>query len=607
MRKPAVSDEPTDFHELPFWKRAWVVFVVEYRDLSLPNKLVLGAIVFGLALAPLAPFAKPFLAEWKQKQAFNTALDAWEKGDFATAGSAFREATKGSTAVERWVEYARFATDAGEENATSIWRRTVALNPQDPDLQTGYANTILETGKPADALAAIAAMPEEVRKDPRVLTLRAEAFLLLGRDEQAATAFRQASAAAGTSDEVTALKLAIIGSKVGDSNERAAARTALERFSESSDRHIRIPALRAIVDSASGEELATAAGKLARSEDASFDDRLTAFKVLLAADAGTAHAILPELQSAAESDPKHSVQLLRLLLETDNEYFATKWLVAREGDPVEVTARLAVETSLHAGDWKALELHLADSGLADPQLARMLLSAQTFRATRPDFALDRWKNALRQVHESGELLDVAARVARGMNWDDAWIVTKRRALELDPTNAEVFDELIAFHKNRRDLPGMFAVINQRLGAEPGNAELRNLALHCRLVLAVGNPQANLAEAQDFARTSPGDPESATTLALALYRADRLEEAAEVFGSMKPEALEDPERAIFYGMTLAALGRGSEAMEILQSASGADATLFPEVIAFRARALEAAAAGNPPQTTADDAFGGNASL
>ncbi len=76
------------------------------------------------------------------------------------------------------------------ERIASLQRR-LASRPADTALRATLARALLDAGRPAEALRTIEQAPAAQQSEPRLLELRAEALLLLMRDEEAAEAYRQ--------------------------------------------------------------------------------------------------------------------------------------------------------------------------------------------------------------------------------------------------------------------------------------------------------------------------------------------------------------------------------------------------------------------------------
>jgi Flp pilus assembly protein TadD len=95
-------------------------------------------------------------------------------------------------------------------------------------------------------------------------------------------------------------------------------------------------------------------------------------------------------------------------------------------------------------------------------------------------------------------------------------------------------------------------------------------------------------ARDLYEREPANPAYASTYAFALYTRGDAKKALQVFASLKPEQLRQPEIAAYYGVILAAANDKPQAEEFL--ALGEKAQLLPEERAMIERARRTLANG-----------------
>jgi len=127
-------------------------------------------------------------------------------------------------------------------------------------------------------------------------------------------------------------------------------------------------------------------------------------------------------------------------------------------------------------------------------------------------------------------------------------------------------------RSRTDTLELYKESRQKFLAEPQNVTARNNYI----LLALLSKQ-NVDSAHQLARAlykeHPADPAVAASYGLSLYDQDKPDEAVTVMDTLKPEQLNEPVIASYYGLFLAAAGHAEKAQKYLQL--GAQAAMLPE--------------------------------
>jgi tetratricopeptide (TPR) repeat protein len=125
--------------------------------------------------------------------------------------------------------------------------------------------------------------------------------------------------------------------------------------------------------------------------------------------------------------------------------------------------------------------------------------------------------------------------------------------------------------NTRGLNKVYSAKIENVPGAPDLTNRNNFAVSSMLL------RINLGKAYDIARDLykrlPEDPIIASTYGYSLHLQGRTEEGLAVFGKLKPESVEIPSVALYYGVLLSAAGRPYEAERYLALAQAAH--LLPE--------------------------------
>ena len=203
---------------------------------------------------------------------------------------------------------------------------------------------------------------------------------------------------------------------------------------------------------------------------------------------------------------------------------------------------------------------------------RLAFLSEASRQLKDVAAPTLWRSAMR---DAGDRLGALALL---INLADAW---QRPADKEDvlwqiyqrhPQERWTLRELGRLYQAQGDTRGLNKLFGVLAELNPKDFEVRNNLAATSLLLKL-----NVNKAYDLARElrtqRPDDAIIASTYAFALYVRGNTAEGLAVLQKLKPEALENPPVALYYGVLLSASGKPAEARKYLDL--GQHASLLPE--------------------------------
>jgi len=224
-------------------------------------------------------------------------------------------------------------------------------------------------------------------------------------------------------------------------------------------------------------------------------------------------------------------------------------------------------------DCAGLENFLAGQKWRDLEFLRLGLLARAASGQQHNVAADaRWHAALDAT--AGRLGPLALLLGLANDWgrdpeDVLWEIGSRF-----PREDWAFLELEKRYLSAGNTRGLNKLYNTRLRSQSGanDATNRNNFATSSLLLKVNLSQAH-ETARDLYRQRPEDPVVGSTYAYSLHVQGRTEEGLTVLARFKPQSLELPSIALYYGVLLSSSGRTGQATRYLALAE--KALLLPE--------------------------------
>ena len=469
-------------------------------------------------------------------------------------------------------------SEAGRSPVALLWRnRVVELNPRSLDDRLALAQSAMLFRDYASATNALEGVDAAGKETVAYHDIAGAVAAAVNQFAQAEAHFLEAARLEPT-NVVPQLNLAVVRLHATNASVRAEARATLTHIA-SSNAALRCQALRALlVDAVGSRQTNTAlvlSEDLVKQTNSAFSDRLlrldvlkgsqnTGFKPALAAfqrEAGTNAAKIYELSvwQMARIGPAETLAWLRNLP-----------MNSQTNQPV---ALLAAECQTMLDDWRALQSSLEQQNWAELEFTRHAFQARALRGQ--DFtgaAKAEWDLALKAANGQKGSLVMLLRLATQWNWqsereDLLWTIVNQYPGERWAVPA-LNQALFADGRTR----SLMLLYNQQLKRSPSDLALKNnLAMTALLLDAQELAPYQLA--REVYQQAPTNSAYVSTYAFSLYLQEKNTEALKVIEQLKPQELQNPSIAGYYGLILKATGNGAKARVYLESAF--KAPMLPE--------------------------------
>lgn len=574
------SKRPYHFDELPLHRKVKVFLRDRYRALNLPNRILLWLLLIGVVGASALFAAKPLIKKWRQNNALIAARQFVKNGDVVSAAASYSTAVSKSTDVERWREYAQFATDIRHPAAPKIWDEVIRLSPNDADAWGSKVQACLLLLDFRNARRVLDEAPFEVKQSLSFKLARASALVMMDEREEARRLFADLELPSTSTPKIQ-LVYSLLALDLGTHEQKLQAPETLQQLAQSSDPQIQLMALQALIKHATENKLRAhgieAAKRMLALPDVKPENQLLALEALIQFEAPNLDQTVAAVGKGFEESDEARQFFVQFLVNRDAQALARRWIDRLQtGAPDIDTARLHAEVMLARGDWDDFLENIQTSNLSGDTAYQIRQLTQLARGNaHNESTLRSWKIILQSNTTTPEVLGFALEIAKRSGWKEAALATLERGREMVPNNQFVLSQLASHYLEARDIEKLYDVQSHSAKLNPRNFDARNAALLVQLILGAGNPAENLAAAEALIADSPNTPEFRTTYALALYRAGRLVDAEEIFASMSEDEMRNPERALYHGMVLADLGQKTLALKRLQFAGEHLDKLFDE--------------------------------
>ena len=335
------------------------------------------------------------------------------------------------------------------------------------------------------------------------------------------------------------------------------------------------------------------ADALVAQEGCTFRDKLTRLTTLrlIADERSTPYLI--ELRDAALSEPMDLYALLMWMNTNNLVLMVEEWV---HFFPQEMISRppvgLAVsEALMRNGEWQKLEDLIGTAKWGELEFMRKAFLTAALEHTGEDGEAAReWTDAVSAARTRADGLERLARFAAQAKWAGRAEELMRTLATMPHCPRWVIDSLWkdAFqHGDTAQLQKLSGVLAK---SDPKGIATRNNYAFLSLLTrsAEGNPNRI---AETLHKEHPENALVASTYALSLHQQGRAADAVAVMSALKPEALREPQVALYHAMFLLSIGQAERADEFLKLS--AKWPMLPEEKALLERAKAAGAkAGGP---------------
>lgn len=539
--------------------------------------------VLGLMLAGIAggifvwPHAARRYHRWNSQRHLQSASAFFAKGDYRHAMVSAQGALQHNFADPDATRIMAKSLEILRAPGAAEWRERLAvLSPGDAENILARARAALKTNGVESAVQMLDGLSPEERNSAAYHDVAA-AIAMGKKDPASAEAHWAEAARLEPADDRHQLNLAHLRLESRNPDARAAAVAALQELRKQPPASLE--ALRLLLTDALStgnmERVGEMADALVADARSTFADKLTRLTALRRVQDARSGPYLLELRDAAVADPANLSSLMIWMNSKDLSLMVTEWVSALPQESMAPPAvRFAVaEAYSRVGEWTKLMEFTKSSTWADMDyMRRAFLSRAHDRLDEEDGSAREWTLAVSAARARSDAVERLIKIALAWKWD-------KRA-----------EELMWILSTRPECPRWVAVSLWKSASQRGETARLHKLSH---VLVKLDPQSvatrnNYAFLSLLTRNDEGDPhriaaslhreypdnvEVTTTYGLSLHQQGRAIEAVAQMSALKPEALRQPQVALYYAIFLIAAGQQEKAEEFLKLSEGSP--MLPE--------------------------------
>lgn len=517
---------------------------------------------------------------WKRDHMMSLARQFAAKSDSRNALLCLQQVLRSDP---RHLEGARMMAqllEAGRSPAALVWRnRVVELNPRSLDDRVALAQTALIFGDRSCATNALEGVDEVGRTTAAYHNVAGAVATSEGQLAEAETHFMEASRLEPT-NPLPQLNLAAVRLHGTNTLDIEEARIALRRITTNPNSGLRCQALRELVADAMhykrADEALTLTRQLLQETNSGFSDRLLLLAELQKNDNPEFKSTLADFQREAADASAKLYELTLWQMVNRSPADALNWLrsLPQKTQTNQPVAFLTSQCLLMQQDWRGLQAWLQPQNWAELEFVRHAFEARAMRGQDLVVgAKSEWDKAVAAAGGHKGTLVMLLRLAAQWNWqteaeDLLWTIVDRYPGENWAMQA-LTQALFVGGRTR----SLMTLCQKQLKLTPKDLKVKNNLAMIALLL-----DANELKPHDLAREvyerEPTNAAFASTYAFSLHVQKKDAEALKVLERLKPQELQQPSTAGYYGLILQATGNKPKAKPFLEWSSRAP-VLLPE--------------------------------
>lgn len=515
---------------------------------------------------------------WKQNRMMNLAHTFAAKGDGRNVLLCVQQILRSNP---RHLEASRMMAallEAGRSPGALLWRsRVVELNPKSLDDRLALAQSAMMFRDYMVATNALEGVDQAGRKTAAYHNVAGVVAAAANQRAAAEAHFLEAARLEPT-NPAPQLNLAVVRLHGTNTSAMAEARTTLMSISSSSPA-LRCQALRELVVDAMGSRQTNAALELSKNlmqqTNSAFSDRLLRLDVLKGSQNAEFKPALAAFQREAGTNTAKIYELSMWQMTRIGPAETLAWLqsLPKNTQTNQPVALLTTECYTMLRDWRGLQNSLKQQNWAELEFVRHAFQARALRGQDMSGAAKaEWDMALKTANGQKASLVMLLRLAAQWNWqsegeDLLWTIVNQY-----PGEQWAFRALAqALFAGGRTRPLMM-LYSQQVKRAPSDLGARNNLAMTALLLDAKELNPNVL-AYEVYQKAPTNAAFASTYAFSLHLQKKDAEALKVIERLKPEELQNPSNAGYYGLILKATGNGAKAKTYLELVS--KAPLLPE--------------------------------
>jgi hypothetical protein len=520
---------------------------------------------------------RPAYRKWEQRRLVAEARTFLAKGDYRNVSLSAREVLSINPSNLFACQIMAGLAELAGSPALLDWNRRIAEISPTPENRLRLASTALHLQRPPYSLTT--QILDDLRGGATNLAMfhvvSADLAIRLNELDKAELEFA-AAARLEPSNELHRLNLATLRLASTNADVAAEGRAVLESLRRSTN--FGAVALRSLaMESLRRQDFAAAAAwsdELVANPRCTIGDRLQHLDILLRDKGPESTSYLESLKERAVTNVAEVRGLSTWFIQHNRAEEALRWLTnlppaVRAQQPVPLAT---TETYVALKDWAGVQSFLADQRWAELEFMRFAILSEASLQRREIAAQSYWRSAVREAGDRlgalGTLFNLAETWQRAQDKEDLlWHIYERHPGERWTLNE--LGRLYQTEGNTRGLNKLFGVLAE---LNPKDFNARNNLAATSLLLKLNVPKA-CELAKQLYTERPDNAIIASTYAFALHLRGSTAEGLAVLQKLKPESLEDPSVAPYYGLLLSASGQPAQAKKYLDLAQ--PAKLLPE--------------------------------
>jgi predicted Zn-dependent protease len=460
-------------------------------------------------------------------------------------------------------------TEAARSPSALLWRtRVVELNPHSLDDRLALAQTALMMRDHATATNALGGVDQAGQSTVAYHNVAGAVAAAANQSALAEAQFLEA-AMLDPQNQSVQLNLAVVrlhGTNLAAITE---ARDSLKQLSSyATNSFLRCQALRELAFDAlrhrQGDQALGLSKQLLQETNSTFKDRLLRLDVLQATQPAGFRPALTAFEREAGGDPGKIYELATWQMTKTSSQDALTWLrtLPSNTQTNQSVELLVAECCTVLRDWRGLQSSIARQNWAELEFVRHAFLSRALRGQElTDSAKAEWEQALKAANGQKGSLVMLLRLAAQWNWqsegeDILWTIINRYPGE--QWAIQTLGQAMYAGGRTRSLMQLYSQESKRVPSDL--SAKNNLAMTGLLLDAQEIKPYDLA--REVYQKSPTNASYVSTYAFSLYLQGKNAEALKVIKTLKPQELQDPSIAGYYGLILKATGDRARARAYL---------------------------------------------
>jgi Flp pilus assembly protein TadD len=519
------------------------------------------------------------IASWEQRRLLTSAKAFLAQGDLQSAEISCRQLIQlNPNEQAAYPLLIAIGEQTNSPQALTWASKLVELSKGDPHALGRFAVLALKFGEVEAAQDALNRLPAASKETADTLSLQAAINVVNGRLSDAESLFDRA-AKLEPSNLSHRLNLLKIRMQLRDEVKSVVAREELEELVR--DQLARNEALRALLQDARAhgnpQRALGLARQLASPADSSLPDRLPLLEELRVSAPDQFATALADLRQTIQSTGNAGLTF-ELMSWLNRHGLYRETLAWKEGLPASLTDHFPLQLSesearIGLKDWTNLRMEIAAADWGWMNYLRLAIYARAERELSSPQSKERWESAVVETAGDWNALMELGGLAERWGWNEEaaqtfWLVARK-----SQGQRIALKQLYRIYSNKRDTRELYKVAKRILEVDPGDlVAVNNVASLGLLLDQDADQDSKLAE--ELHSRAVSIPAFETTYAFALLKTQRTGEALQIVERLPEEAIDDPSIGLYYGLVLAANGKGEAAKPYLTAALRSG-QLFPE--------------------------------